>query len=71
MVFDTKTGRNNHFRNVCQSSVNVTDAIGTIHQIERIDGKFTCPRCPITFTRSDSLAKHWKVCMMKDGTESN
>ena len=71
VVFDNKTERNNHFRNVCQASVRVTEMNGMIHQIERIDGKFTCPQCPITFTRSDNLAKHWKVCRMKDGTESN
>ena len=71
MVFDTKRERKNHFRNVCQASVSVTDADGTIHQIERISGKFTCPRCPIMFTQLDNLNRHWKVCMMKDGTESN
>ena len=71
VVFDTKTQRKNHFRNVCQALVSVTDAAGTIHQIERVGGKFTCPRCPKAFTRLDTLNMHWKVCMMKDGTESN
>jgi hypothetical protein len=70
-VFDIKTERNNHFRNVCQTSVSVTDATGMIHQIERIDGKFTCPRCPKAFTRSDKLNAHWKACKTKEGTESN
>jgi rubredoxin len=71
VVFDTKAERKNHFRNVCQALTSVTDANGTIHRIERIDGKFTCPQCPIMFTRSDNLNMHWKVCMKKDGTESN
>ena len=70
-VFDHKMERKNHFRNVCQALVSVTDATGTIHQIERIDGKFTCPRCTKAFTRSDKLNTHWKVCKTKDGTESN
>ena len=47
-VFDTKPERKHHFRNVCQTLVSVTDAVGKIHQIERASGKFTCPRCPIT-----------------------
>jgi Zinc finger, C2H2 type len=71
VVFDTKAERNNHFRNVCQALVSVTEANGTIHRIERIDGKFTCVRCPKAFARSDKLNAHWKVCMTKDGTESN
>jgi hypothetical protein len=71
VVFDTKAERNNHFRNACQALVRVTEANGTIHRIERIDGKFTCVRCPKAFTRSDKLNAHWKVCMKKDGTESN
>ena len=71
MVFDTKTERNNHFRNVCQGLVSVTDLDGTIHRIERIGSKFTCVRCPKAFVRSDKLNMHWKVCMTKDGTESN
>jgi hypothetical protein len=70
VVFDTKTERNNHFRNVCQALVSVTDANGTIHQIERIDGKFNCVLCPKAFARLDKLNAHWKVCMTKDGTES-
>jgi len=70
-VFDTKTERNNHFRNVCKALVRIMDVTGTIHRIERTDGKFICPRCPVTFTRTDNLVKHWKVCMTKDGTESN
>ena len=45
VVFDTKTERKNHFRNVCQALLSVTDTKGTIHRIERIDGKFTCPIC--------------------------
>jgi len=69
-VFDTKTERKNHFRNVCQALLSVTDTNGTIHRIERIDGKFPCPGCPKAFTRSDTLIMHWKVCMTKDGTES-
>jgi len=69
-VFDNKTERNNHFRNVCQALASVTEANGTIHRIERIDGKFACPQCHITFTRADSLTKHSKTCMKKDGTES-
>jgi len=68
VVFDTKLERKNHFRNVCQALVSVTDSNGTIHQIERIGGKFTCPRCPKAFARSDKLNMHWKVCMTKDGT---
>jgi uncharacterized C2H2 Zn-finger protein len=71
VVFGSKKERKNHFRNVCQTLVSVTEANGTIHQIERMDGKFTCPRCPKTFTRSDNLNTHWKVCMTKDGTQSN
>ena len=71
MVFDTKRERKNHFRNVCQALVSVTDTNGMIHQIERISGKFTCPQCPNMFTQADNLNRHWKVCMMKDGTESN
>ena len=70
-MVDTKWERKNHFRNVCQALVSVTDADGTIHQIERIDGKFTCPRCPIMFKQSDNLNTHWKRCMIKDETESN
>jgi len=70
-VFDTKKERKNHFRNVCQALVSVTEADGTIHRIERIAGKFTCPRCQSMFTQSDNLNTHWKVCMTKDGTESN
>jgi len=69
-VFNTKIERKNHFRNACQALMSVTDADGMIHWIERIDGKFTCPRCPKAFTRSDRLNTHWNVCMMKDGTES-
>ena len=71
VVFDSKAERNNHFRNVCKALVSVTDAKARIHQIERIDGKFTCPQCPKAFVRSDKLNAHWKVCMRKDGTESN
>ena len=71
VVFDTKTERNNHFRNTCQALVSVTDGTGMIHQIERINGKFGCPRCQKAFVRSDKLNMHWKVCMTKDGTESN
>jgi hypothetical protein len=70
-VFDTKLERKNHFRNVCQALVSVTEANGTIHQIERVNGKFICPRCNIMFTRSDNLNTHWKVCMLKDRNESN
>jgi len=70
VVFDTKKERKNHFRNVCQALVSVMDSNGTIHQIERINGKFTCPHCPTTFKQADNLNTHWKVCMMKDGTES-
>ena len=69
--FDSKTERNDHFRNDCKRSVSLTDAEATIHRIERIDDKFTCPRCPKTFTRSDNLNRHRKVCITKDGTESN
>jgi hypothetical protein len=69
-VFDTKMERKNHFRNVCQALVSVTEVNGTIHRIERINDKFTCPRCPKAFTRSDKLNTHWKVCKTKDGTES-
>ena len=69
-VFDTKADRKNHFRNVCQAFVNVTESNGTIHPVERIDGKFICPRCPKAFTRSDTLITHWKVCMTKDWSES-
>jgi rubredoxin len=71
VVFDTKAERKNHFRNVCQALVSVRDADGTIYQIERIGDKFACPRCPKAFARSDKLNAHWKVCMKKDGTESN
>jgi len=63
--------RNNHFRNVCKVSARVTEVNGTIHQIERIDGKFTCPRCPIVFTRSDSLLKHWKICREDETRSTN
>ena len=69
-MFDTKQEHKNHFRNVCQVLVSVTDANGMIHRIERIDGKFTCVRCLKAFVRSDKLNAHWKVCMTKDGTES-
>ena len=71
MVFDTKMERKYHFRNDCQSLVSLTDAEATIHRVERIDGKFLCPRCPRTFTRSDSINKHWKICKTRDGSESN
>jgi rubredoxin len=71
IVFETKLERKNHFRNVCQALVSVTDANGTIHRVERIDGKFICPHCPKAFTRSDKLNTHWKACKTKDGTESN
>ena len=70
-VFETKTERNNHFRNDCKMSVSLTDSKSAIHLVERIDDKFLCPQCPKRFTRSDNLKRHWKVCMMKDGTESN
>jgi hypothetical protein len=70
VVFDTKPERNNHFRNICQALVSVTDANGTIHRIERIDGKFNCVRCLKAFARSDKLSTHWKVCMTEDGGES-
>ena len=62
--------RKYHFRNGCQRLVSLTDVESAIHRVERIDSKFLCPQCPKTFTRPDSLKKHWKMCMMKDGTES-
>jgi len=66
-VFDTKMERKYHFRDGCKRLVSLTDTESAIHRVERIDGKFLCPRCPKTFTRADSLNKHWK---MKDSTES-
>jgi hypothetical protein len=70
-AFDSKMGRHNHFRNVCQMLVSLMDVEGAIHRVERIGGKFLCPRCTKTFTRSDTLNQHWKVCMMKGGNESS
>ena len=70
VAFDNKLERKYHFRNGCQSLVSLTDAESVIHRVERIDDKFTCPRCAKTFTRSDTLNRHWKVCIMNDGTES-
>ena len=69
-VFETKSERKNHFRNFCQTSISLTDMEATIHQIERIDGQFSCPRCPNKFTRTDNLNTHWKSCSMTDETKS-
>jgi len=55
-AFNGKTERNDHFRNDCVRWVSLIDAEAAIHRVERIDGKFSCPGCRKTFTRSDNLS---------------
>ena len=69
--FVTKDARDNHFGNQCKQLHSITDSEGKLLQIERIDGKFQCPRCQTLFTRTNNLTRHWKICMNRHCTESN
>ena len=69
--FITKSNRDNHFRRICQSFVNLIDINGNIKTIERIDGKFKCVTCGARYNRSDNLTNDWKKCQTKDGSKSN
>ena len=63
--FGSKSERDNHYRIECESSVKLTNTIGNILTIERVEGRFGCPKCQATFTRTNNLKSHWVHC--KDG----
>jgi len=70
-VFATKSDRDNHLRQICQSVVTLIELNGTITTIERIDGKFKCFKCSSQFNRGNHLQSHWKKCELKEKTQSN
>lgn len=70
-MFTTKSAYDSHIRGECLRVLSLTDLKGTIHQTERVDGKFTCPLCRIKYSRSDNLTRHWKECKLRDETRSN
>ena len=69
--FDTKSDRDNHMRQICQSFIKLTDLDGNIKRIERIDKKFKCPNCGTGFNRSNHLQTHWKKCQRSVTNKSN
>ena len=69
--FNTKLERKNHFRQICQVSIKLTDLEGNIQIIDRIDGTFKCIKCGTQYNRSDNLAAHWKRCQRKAESSNN
>jgi len=69
--FGSKSERDNHVRIECESSVKLTNSIGNIQTIERINGRFACPMCSVQYTRANNLKSHWIRCRTGNVTESN
>jgi len=69
--FRTKAERDYHYRGECQMEISLTDSEGHIHNIERIDGTFSCPCCENKLKNADKIILHWKRCSKRDGTQSN
>jgi hypothetical protein len=69
--FPNKMERDNHYRGECLTFIRLTDLLGNINQVERVDGKFSCPLCLIKFKYSNKLVAHWKECQERGNTESN
>jgi hypothetical protein len=67
--FGSKSERDNHVRRECESSIQLTNTIGNIQIIERMDRRFACPKCQTTFTRTNNLKSHWIRCKNGNTTQ--
>ena len=69
--FPNKMERDNHYRGECLTFVRLTDLLGNIKQVERVDGKFSCPLCLTKVKYSNKLVAHWKKCQERSNTQSS